>query len=47
MMRTVSDVIIHSKKTDLPAAVVIPAFLLFVATVMAVPLGMVWAASTL
>jgi hypothetical protein len=46
-MRTVSDLIVQSKKTETPGVVVISVFLLFVAAVMAVPLGMVWAASTL
>jgi len=46
-MRSVSDLIVQSKKAETHGAVVLTVFVLFVATVLALPLSMVWAASNL
>ena len=46
-MRSVSDLIVESKKQETPAAIVIGAFLLFVSAVLGMPLAMVWAANSI
>jgi hypothetical protein len=46
-MRSVSELIVESKKRQTPGAVVIGVFLVFVSAVLGMPLAMVWAANSL
>lgn len=45
-MRTVSDLISESKKTEANGAMVLVGFIVFVVAVLGLPVAMVWAAST-
>jgi hypothetical protein len=46
-MRSVSDLIVQTKKAPTNGAVVLSIFVLFVLAVMAIPGAMIWAASSL
>ena len=46
-MRSVSDLIVQSKREPANGAVVLSVFIVFVLAVMAIPAAMVWAANSL
>ena len=46
-MRSISDLIIESKKAPTNGAVVLSLFIVFVLAVMAIPGAMIWAANSL